>query len=76
LFEQEHEYCRALGTFGYDNIMRWIVEANVTLEGERCAEAIKWEGSNRYLNLVGGSHAAFQELQQTVTQLNLDITNL
>ncbi|PNX66896.1 hypothetical protein L195_g055336, partial [Trifolium pratense] len=32
---------RALDTFTYDNIRKWMVEANANMEGERCAEAIK-----------------------------------
>ncbi|PNX89444.1 hypothetical protein L195_g045563, partial [Trifolium pratense] len=32
---------RALSTFTYDNIRKWMVEAHVNMEGERCAEAIK-----------------------------------
>jgi hypothetical protein len=51
-FKDEYLYRRALASFGYENIRKWMVEANVAMEGERCAQALKWEDTNRHVSPV------------------------
>jgi hypothetical protein len=59
-----------LDTFGYDNIRKWMAEANAAMEGEMCAQALVWEATNRRVDPVGGSHGIYQALEYNANQMN------